>query len=289
MNEYYINNYTPTVGSGGINTSSTSLPVSSIAPVNSGFRILVGSELMLVTGGGTTLTWTVSRAVESTVAAAHNFGDVINIVLTQAGFTNILNQTNLWGAYVQSYIGSGLSIATLANTTTGNLMIVTCNYENGVTTPTCADTQGTSYSLITTLKPNAARCAVFYGTVGGSGANTITVTSAGANYPSISYTEMLPMWSSVSTYTATAGVTQISVTTSVGNLVFAVCAGEYYTHAAITPYTPLQLLNSIVISGTSDPMTTAFFTNSSQYNKPVICNFNGQGEPHPGVIGVVFQ
>ena len=92
--ESYINNYTLAVGAGGINSVATSLPVSLGASVSSGFRILVDSELMLVTGGGTTTTWTVTRQVESTIATAHSSGTAIYIVMTAAGLSNLFSQNS---------------------------------------------------------------------------------------------------------------------------------------------------------------------------------------------------
>lgn len=90
--ESYINNYTLAVGGGGINDVATSLPVTLGASVSSGFRILIDSELMLVTGGGTTTTWTVTRQVESTVATVHTSGTTIYVVMTAAGLSNLFSQ-----------------------------------------------------------------------------------------------------------------------------------------------------------------------------------------------------
>ena len=96
--ENYINNYTVLVGA-NINNSSTSLTVSAAASIASGFRILVGSELMLVTAGGTTTTWTVTRGIESTAAVSHNTNDSIYIVLTSTALDNIRTQISGIGTY----------------------------------------------------------------------------------------------------------------------------------------------------------------------------------------------
>lgn len=98
MSENYINNYTVTVGSGGITSGATSLPVSAGASVDSGFRLLIGTELLLVTAGGTTTTWTVTRGIEGSTAAAHVIGDVINIVLTATSLDQIRISVNGYGA-----------------------------------------------------------------------------------------------------------------------------------------------------------------------------------------------
>lgn len=99
MAESYINGYSVTVGSGGIDNSSTSLPVSSAASIASGFRILIGSELMLVTAGGTTTTWTVTRGIEGTTAAAHSATETINVVLTAGALDGIRAAISQVGTY----------------------------------------------------------------------------------------------------------------------------------------------------------------------------------------------
>jgi hypothetical protein len=101
MAETFINNYTVTVGIGGIDGSSTSLPVSTTASVDSGFRILVDSELMLVIAGGTTTTWTVNRGVEGTTLAAHTANTVIYVVMTAGGLALLAAQ---WQAQAVSQV-----------------------------------------------------------------------------------------------------------------------------------------------------------------------------------------
>ena len=80
--ENYINGYSVGVGSGGIDNVSTTLPVSLAASVSGGFRILVDNEKMLVTAGGTTTSWTVTRAIEGSAAASHAVAAAIYIVIT---------------------------------------------------------------------------------------------------------------------------------------------------------------------------------------------------------------
>ena len=58
------------------------------------FRILVDSELMLVTNI-TGTTWTVTRGIEGTTAASHTSGAAVNSVVTAAGFDKMLRQANL--------------------------------------------------------------------------------------------------------------------------------------------------------------------------------------------------
>jgi hypothetical protein len=53
------------------------------------FRILAGSEIMLVTGGASTTTWTVTRGVEGSAKAAHASGTQLFHFLTAEALRNI--------------------------------------------------------------------------------------------------------------------------------------------------------------------------------------------------------
>lgn len=70
--------------SGGINNSVTSLTVSSSLSVTPNFRIRIDDELLSVTNVSGT-TWTVTRGVESSVAASHSSAATIHIVATAEG------------------------------------------------------------------------------------------------------------------------------------------------------------------------------------------------------------
>jgi hypothetical protein len=96
--ENYFNNYPVTLGANMTNVATT-LTASAAAPIAGGFRILIGVELMLVTSGGTTTTWTVTRGVEGTSAVPHNSGDTISVVLTAGAFDNVRTQINGTGTY----------------------------------------------------------------------------------------------------------------------------------------------------------------------------------------------
>lgn len=92
MAEALINDFLVSVGGTGISSSTGTIQVSAVAPVDGGFRILIGAELMLVNSGGVSTTWNVSRGIESTTTAAHSFGDPIHVVMTAAGLTTIMTQ-----------------------------------------------------------------------------------------------------------------------------------------------------------------------------------------------------
>ncbi|MDE3095764.1 MAG: right-handed parallel beta-helix repeat-containing protein [Chloroflexota bacterium] len=97
MAESLSNHSYCTVGTGGITNSATTLPVSSASgfPTSGTYRIVVDpgtstEEIMAVTAGQGTTSWTVTRAAEATnngaqTAFAHNAGAVVAQVLTVAG------------------------------------------------------------------------------------------------------------------------------------------------------------------------------------------------------------
>lgn len=72
-----------------INGVVTTLDVASAAafPSSGQYRILIGSEYLLVTAGAGTTTWTVTRGVEGSTAAVHTAGAPIYGVLTAAALT----------------------------------------------------------------------------------------------------------------------------------------------------------------------------------------------------------
>lgn len=96
--EKYSNFGTSTLNA-SINGSQTTLVVVSAAfyPTDGNFRLLVDSELMLVTGVAGT-TFTVTRGVEGTSAAAHSAGAQATAVLTKSGFDTILSEMQQLGA-----------------------------------------------------------------------------------------------------------------------------------------------------------------------------------------------
>lgn len=70
---------------GSINDSVTSIDVAAFStfPSDAQFRILIDNEIMIVTAGAGTTTWTVTRGAENTIARAHADGAVIRNVLTK--------------------------------------------------------------------------------------------------------------------------------------------------------------------------------------------------------------
>jgi hypothetical protein len=117
MRENYINGFSCSVDSGAIDNVSTTLPVTIAAPVDSGFRILIDNELMLVMSGGTTTNWTVTRAIESTLAIAHGATTSIYVLLTAGSVDQIRQDMVGYGGSLPSSPKAG-DIFTLSTTGT---------------------------------------------------------------------------------------------------------------------------------------------------------------------------
>jgi hypothetical protein len=97
--ERYANAATTTL-SGAITSGSLTLAVDH-TPDGLGFpqyRVEIESEYLLVTGV-TGTTWTVQRAIERSVAAAHASGTAVVHILTASGLIGVCGSTNLRGDY----------------------------------------------------------------------------------------------------------------------------------------------------------------------------------------------
>lgn len=106
--ERFANNATTTL-SGSIASGDTSLVVTSatLFPGGPQFRLLLDSEYMLVTAVAGT-TFTVTRGVENTTAAAHSNGTTISQVLTSGGLVGVGGSINLSGTTI-SLDGAGIA------------------------------------------------------------------------------------------------------------------------------------------------------------------------------------
>lgn len=96
--ELFANNAATTLN-GGINNSVTTITVTSAAafPSTGNFRIMVDSEIMLVTAVSTN-DFTVTRGAESTSAASHLTGVAVTQVITKAGLGQTI-QDNAYGLF----------------------------------------------------------------------------------------------------------------------------------------------------------------------------------------------
>lgn len=97
--ELFANNPTTSLN-GGINNSVTSLIVTSASsfPATGNFRIIIDSEIMLVTAVSGT-TFTVTRGAESTTAASHSNSVTITGILTAGAMAAFRADTQTKGTY----------------------------------------------------------------------------------------------------------------------------------------------------------------------------------------------
>lgn len=119
------------------NASATSISVSafSMFPPSGDFRILVDNELMLVTAGSSTSTWTVTRGIENTTAVAHAAGAQVALVITSAGLLKYVQEN------VRNTLGwQTLVISSVSNNTYSDVTFFT-------TTPIFSVTLGTTLIL----------------------------------------------------------------------------------------------------------------------------------------------
>lgn len=82
-----VSNSATTTLSAGINSSDASLTVASASlfPTSGRFRILIDSEILIVTAVSGT-TFTVTRGAEGTTGASHSNGATVRLILTAASF-----------------------------------------------------------------------------------------------------------------------------------------------------------------------------------------------------------
>lgn len=93
MTEQFTNNATTTLTTSAL-SSDTTITVASVSlfPVSAQYRIMIDSEIMLVTNiVGTTLT--VTRGAEGTVAAAHSNGATVEHILTAGAIAQLKSDT----------------------------------------------------------------------------------------------------------------------------------------------------------------------------------------------------
>lgn len=93
MSEQVANGAVATLANGmdGVTTTMVLTSAGSM-PTSPNFRVRVGTELMLVTAGAGTTTWTVTRGVESTTATPHSAGEFVVHVLTAGGLNQFVDE-----------------------------------------------------------------------------------------------------------------------------------------------------------------------------------------------------
>lgn len=92
MAQEQFSNLAQTTLNGAINNSVTSLVVASATgfPTSGQYRIIIDNEILIVTAGAGTTTWTVTRGAEGTTAVSHADKAPVTQVLTALAVTNIV-------------------------------------------------------------------------------------------------------------------------------------------------------------------------------------------------------
>lgn len=114
---------TLTTLSAGVDADDTALPVDDAAPAelyDGEFRIRVGNELMLVTGGQDTTTWAVERGVEGSTAASHGSGAAVTHPLTAEALERVVGRT---GLVATDFGARGDAVNMLVSLTNGSAVV----------------------------------------------------------------------------------------------------------------------------------------------------------------------
>ena len=93
--ERFANTAQTTLGADVASPTATTLTVTSAAgfPADAQYRIRLDDELLLVTAGAGTTTWTVTRGIEGTTAATHSNGAAVIQVLTAGALSQFQQDT----------------------------------------------------------------------------------------------------------------------------------------------------------------------------------------------------
>lgn len=188
MVEQFANNPTSTLAS-GINASVTSITLVSTALFSTvgNFRIVIDSELMLVTANNTgTNTLTVVRAQESTIGASHSSGAAVAQIITAAAVAQMKVDTvtlrTLTSTKTSTYTISASDDIIPYSTSAGSFNIFL------PTTPT----SGEKHTIVDIGGTNGGKPL----TISGNGNNIVTASGVLASSDSISanYLTTIYMW-----------------------------------------------------------------------------------------------
>jgi hypothetical protein len=134
--EQFSNNARTTL-SGAISNSATTIAVAAATgfPSAAQFRILIDAEILLVTGGAGTTSWTVTRGAEGTTADPHGDGALVTHILTAASLKNLPDyaRTDTLTAKGDLYVATGAGVvARLAVGTDGQVLTADAAVSAGV-------------------------------------------------------------------------------------------------------------------------------------------------------------
>ena len=93
--ERFANTAQTTLSAAVASPAATTLTVTAAAgfPAEAQYRIRIDDELLLVTAGAGTTTWTVTRGIEGTTAATHSNGAAVIHVLTAGALSQFQQDT----------------------------------------------------------------------------------------------------------------------------------------------------------------------------------------------------
>lgn len=96
--EAFANDFETSLSAAITTTTATSITVAGFsgAPTSGNFRVRIDNEILLVTAGHGTTSWTVRRGQEGTTAATHSSGAAVVHILTAAGLVNGQLQSQEW-------------------------------------------------------------------------------------------------------------------------------------------------------------------------------------------------
>jgi len=146
---------------GAINNSVTSLDVvdGSKFPSSGNFRIIIGSEIMLVTARSTN-TLTVVRGQDGTSAASHSNADPVGLIYSQQGITDLLKDNDALFGYsgrkpFAIYGDNGSTILTSSNFTWTNQDSATVTDRGGTILMECPERSAASFNIQEITPPSA--------------------------------------------------------------------------------------------------------------------------------------
>lgn len=105
MAEQFSNNPSTTLN-GAINSAVTSIVVAAATgfSTSANYRIIVDSEIMNVTAGAGTTTWTVARGQEGTAAASHSSGATVKQIFTKAAIDAAFGRLDVSSIYTANQL-----------------------------------------------------------------------------------------------------------------------------------------------------------------------------------------
>ena len=235
---------------GNISNSQVSIGVSAGTSRAMPFEATIDSEVVKVTAGGSTTTWTVTRAYDGTSGVGHNSGASVTVSnwrwmnQTSSGQTAAVDLTH-GGMYLSTPPVSGDAIRMIkrpiptSGAWTRTLWFLPFQFNANSTNMGL---------LIRESSTGKLNCAIFWGITTASGVATITANRGSVGWPCITFTEFVGgIWTGVDAYntgTTSGGITSSSLTLSyTGELIYVGTAG-YSNGTTWVPSFPLIALDN---------------------------------------------